>query len=155
MIRDRLVIGIQDKNTKARLLRERALSLDKAVDMCKSSQVTISSWNQYKMMRRRITTNWISFVISVDQHKGRNLKTKRSLQVKRNLPINLGNASTVVSKRSMPSRLIIQHTDRNVEFARKWIRMCQSSKEKVHVAEEAEGYESEESLLQLEEIINK
>ena len=33
--------------------------------------------------------------------------------------------------------------------------MCQSSKEKVHVAEEAEGYESEESLLQLEEIINK
>ena len=40
MIRDRLVIGIQDKNAKARLLRERALSLDKAVDMCKSSQVT-------------------------------------------------------------------------------------------------------------------
>ena len=31
-------------------------------------------------------------------------------------------------------------------------RMCQSSKEKVHVAEEAEGFESEESLLQLEEI---
>ena len=31
-------------------------------------------------------------------------------------------------------------------------RMCQSSKKKVHVPEEAEGYESEESLLQLEEI---
>ena len=31
-------------------------------------------------------------------------------------------------------------------------RMCQSSKKKVHVAEEAEGFESEESLLQLEEI---
>ena len=30
--------------------------------------------------------------------------------------------------------------------------MCQSSKKKVHVAEEAEGFESEESLLQLEEI---
>ena len=30
--------------------------------------------------------------------------------------------------------------------------MCKSSKKKVHVAEEAEGYESEESLLQLEEI---
>ena len=30
--------------------------------------------------------------------------------------------------------------------------MCQSSKKKVHVAEEAEGFEWEESLLQLEEI---
>ena len=30
--------------------------------------------------------------------------------------------------------------------------MCQSSKKKVHVAEEVEGFESEESLLQLEEI---
>ena len=28
-------------------------------------------------------------------------------------------ASTVVSKRSMLSRLIVQHTDRNVEFVRK------------------------------------
>ena len=33
-----------------------------------------------------------------------------------------------------------------------FVRMCQSSKKKVHVAEEAEGFESEESLLQLEEI---
>ena len=31
-------------------------------------------------------------------------------------------------------------------------RMCQSSKEKAHVAEEAEGYESDKSMLQLEEI---
>ena len=31
-------------------------------------------------------------------------------------------------------------------------RIRQSSKKKVHVAEEAEGFESEESLLQLEEI---
>ena len=36
MIRNRLVIGIQDKSTKARLLREKDLSLDKALDMCKS-----------------------------------------------------------------------------------------------------------------------
>ena len=40
MIRDRLVIGIQDKSTKARLLREKDLSLDKALDMCKSSEIT-------------------------------------------------------------------------------------------------------------------
>ena len=40
MIRDRLVIGILDKSTKARLLLERALSLNKALDMCKSSKIT-------------------------------------------------------------------------------------------------------------------
>ena len=40
MICVRLVIGIQDKSTKARLLREKDLSLDKALDMCKSSEIT-------------------------------------------------------------------------------------------------------------------
>ena len=40
MIRNRLVFSIQDKSTKARLLREKDLSLDKALDMCKSSEIT-------------------------------------------------------------------------------------------------------------------
>ena len=40
MIHNRLVIGIQDKSTRARLLREKDLSLDKALDMCKSSEIT-------------------------------------------------------------------------------------------------------------------
>ena len=33
MMSDKLVIGIQDKSTKARLLKEKDLSLDKALDM--------------------------------------------------------------------------------------------------------------------------
>ena len=40
MIRDRLVIGIQDKSTKARSLREKDLSLYIALDICKSSEIT-------------------------------------------------------------------------------------------------------------------
>ena len=40
MIRDRLVIGIQDTSTKARLLQKKDLSLDKALDMSKSSEIT-------------------------------------------------------------------------------------------------------------------
>ena len=39
MIRDRLVIGIQDTGTNARLLWEEDLSLDKVLDMCKSSEI--------------------------------------------------------------------------------------------------------------------
>ena len=35
MTRDRFVIGIQDKNKKARMLQKGALSLDKALDACK------------------------------------------------------------------------------------------------------------------------
>ena len=40
MIHDGLVIGIQGKSAKARLLREKDLSLDKALDMSKSSEIT-------------------------------------------------------------------------------------------------------------------
>ena len=40
IISDRLVIGIQDTSIKARLLREKDLSLDKPLDMCKSSEIT-------------------------------------------------------------------------------------------------------------------
>ena len=40
MIRDRLVIGIHDTGTKARLLREKDLSLDKAFDVCKLGEIT-------------------------------------------------------------------------------------------------------------------
>ena len=39
MIRDRLLIGIQDTSTNARLLWEEDLSLDKALDMFKSSEI--------------------------------------------------------------------------------------------------------------------
>ena len=39
MIHDRLVIGIQDTGTKVRLLQEKDLSLDKALDMSKSSEI--------------------------------------------------------------------------------------------------------------------
>ena len=40
MIRDRLVIGINDKRTKGRMRREDALSLNKAVEMYRSSEIT-------------------------------------------------------------------------------------------------------------------
>ena len=40
IIRDWLLIGIQDKGTKARLLRGKDLVLNKGLDMCKSSEIT-------------------------------------------------------------------------------------------------------------------
>ena len=40
---DRLDIGRRDTGTKAKLLREKDLSLDKALDMCKSSEIIQTS----------------------------------------------------------------------------------------------------------------
>ena len=40
LIIDRLVIGLNDKGDKVRLLREKKLDLKKAIEMCTSSEVT-------------------------------------------------------------------------------------------------------------------
>ncbi|XP_058967688.2 uncharacterized protein [Pocillopora verrucosa] len=40
IIRDRIVLGIQDHRTRKRLLQERSLTLAKCIDLCKSSEAT-------------------------------------------------------------------------------------------------------------------
>ena len=40
IIRDRIVLGIQDHSTRKRLLQERSLTLAKCIDLCKSSEAT-------------------------------------------------------------------------------------------------------------------
>lgn len=52
MLRDRLMIGINDNSTRARLLRESSLSLTKAVDVCRSSE--IASKHLLKMERNGV-----------------------------------------------------------------------------------------------------
>ena len=39
LIRDRLVIGVKDRDLKGRLLRQKGLSLQKAIEMCKSNEI--------------------------------------------------------------------------------------------------------------------
>ena len=39
MIRDRLVLGTRDNGARARMLREAELTLEKAVDMCRTSEI--------------------------------------------------------------------------------------------------------------------
>ena len=54
---DKLVIGIQDKSAEARLLREKDLSLEKALDVCKSGEMTnkqLKSLQNNKMMREEL-----------------------------------------------------------------------------------------------------
>ena len=39
LIRDRLVLGLREESTKLRLLKEQTLSLDNAINMCRSSEI--------------------------------------------------------------------------------------------------------------------
>jgi len=126
MIRNKLVLGIQDKSTKARLLREKDLSLDKALDMCKSSEVTNK---QLKSIQKDEKQN--NEELNLVQDKRKSTKDKKSPHLKKNAKSketsqtiprqNMERQVIVVSKRSMPNRQIVQ---------------LLVSKEKVHVAEE-------------------
>lgn len=43
LIRDRIVCGVRDDQVRARLLREEKLTLARAVDICRASEMTVSS----------------------------------------------------------------------------------------------------------------
>ena len=48
LIRDRLVLGINDEGTKLRLLKEDKLTLDKAINLCRSSEIATKQLNVLK-----------------------------------------------------------------------------------------------------------
>ena len=49
MIRDRIVIGLQDRNTKLRLLKEEDLDLNKTVNICRASKIASSQLKSMKL----------------------------------------------------------------------------------------------------------
>ena len=49
LIRDRLVIGLQDHSTKLRLLKEESLDLNKALNICRSSEVASQQLKAMKL----------------------------------------------------------------------------------------------------------
>ena len=77
---------------------------------------------------------------------------KRNLQSNQ-VKVKRGSASFVASIKSMQSRQIVQQC-RSCKRMNHFAKVCPANKEKVRVAEEAEGYgyQSEESLLEIEEI---
>lgn len=48
LIRDRLVVGIRDKTVQERLLREPDLELNKALDFCRSTEVSKEQMEKIK-----------------------------------------------------------------------------------------------------------
>ncbi|XP_015755742.1 PREDICTED: uncharacterized protein LOC107335261 [Acropora digitifera] len=59
MIRDRIVIGLQDRNTKLRLLKEEDLDLNKTVNICRASEIAS---RQLKSMKLGQTSEQVNTV---------------------------------------------------------------------------------------------
>lgn len=59
LIRDRIVCGVSEDQTRARLLRETDLTLKRAIDICRANEITS---NQVKALKEEIEVNKIRSV---------------------------------------------------------------------------------------------
>lgn len=66
LIRDRIVCGIINDQVRGRLLREADLTLDKAIDICRASEITTS---QVKALAEEVDVNRLRTVRPKDQFK--------------------------------------------------------------------------------------
>ena len=74
LIRDRLVIGVRDRDLKGRLLRQKGLSLQKALNMSKSNEVTKQ---QLKSLENEEKKNSMEEIHEF-KSKGRHKKPKKT-----------------------------------------------------------------------------
>ena len=51
LIRDRIVVGIKDNGTRKRLLQEAKLTLNKCIDICRSSEATSQSFKRWGLRK--------------------------------------------------------------------------------------------------------
>ena len=109
MIRNRLVIGVNDKRTKGRLLREEALTLNKAIEMCRSSEITSK---QLKRMEKEVKKagEELSFLRKSQAQHARGKRSQKFSKAS-NKPIAIVmqyNASTVGKDRDILRRKTVQ-----------------------------------------------
>ena len=157
MIRDRLLIGIQDTGTNARLLWEEDLSLDKALDMFKSSEIKNKQIRSLQHESKQSNEE-----LHLVQDKS---KTKKNRKPRPSNPKNTtkGPKKTWKCKfcgqgnwHSKPTDCRAYGQQCRICKINHFSKVCLSRKgicETVHLAEEAKvDYDSEESILKTEEI---
>lgn len=114
LIRDRLVIGLQDHSTKLRLLKEETLDLNKALNICRSSeaashQLKAMKIDEKKPQRRSVLFENAIHVITRNVIP-RNVKIKRQCE-------KSGSALIVEENRDTTSK-IVRLTAMNAKHAR-------------------------------------
>ena len=158
LIRDRLVLGIRDQATKLRLLKEEKLDLDKAVSMCRASEIASK---QLKSMKKE-SEEEIKFArgqkYSARKPKPRdekNVKGRKTSHPKSQTKPKCGRCGKSPVHKLEECEAKGSQCRKCKKFNH-WSSQCFSKPENVHAVEEFDGQiersDSEESLLKVEEI---
>ena len=139
MIRDRIVIGVKDMGLKGRLLREHGLSLVKAIDLSKASEMAKEQLQRLGQGDRE-TSKEVNFVKRTQRHKAK-AKTKPKpppQQCK-----YCGNKKTHKKKEDCPA---YGQEFRSCHKKNHFATVCTSKKQnRVNFLEEEEEYDSQDS----------
>ena len=158
LIRDRLVLGIRDQATKLRLLKEEKLDLNKAVSMCRASEIASK---QLKSMKKE-SEEEIKFArgqkYSARKPKPRdekNVKGRKTSHPKSQTKPKCGRCGKSPVHKLEECEAKGSQCRKYKKFNH-WSSQCFSKPENVHAVEEFDGQiersDSEESLLKEEEI---
>ena len=163
LIRDKLVIGILDRGTKGKFLWEKSLTLDKAIDIARSNEITSK---QLETMKSDAVTQPKEEVNLVGKDKGTDSKKQTSgiSKHKKNRPVGKkkpkadpGNTRKCSSCGSQHKRNECPAYNKRCTYCQKWhhfARVCIAKKKGVvnFVQESQRSSDSEESVLKVEDV---
>ena len=153
LLRDRIVLGIQDNNTRKKLLQERALTLDKTIDVCKSAELVST---QVKDIADATSNSKSADVNKVTGAKHRHGGHKKSKPTKSSTS---GATSDKVKVKQIHCKFcgLTHDNDRNkcpawgktcskCHGANHFAKKCRSRSRKVHGVQDESDSESEEEI---------
>ena len=141
MIRDRIVLGTRDSGARSRMLREPDLTLEKAVDMCRASEIADSQ------MRKLSSTEEVNYA---SKKKVKHETKKRTSEMEEQS--NCRYCGETHAKRECPAYgKVCSKCKKKNHFA----KVClQSSTPKVNIVEETDS-SSDESIYTLNALTDK
>jgi len=159
LIRDRLVLGVIDRGTKGKLLREKSLTLDKAIDIARSNEITSK---QLESMKSDTTGPLKEDVNLVAKGKIKDPKKQPSSKPKQGKNRFSSRKKTIVQKKckncgTQHKRNECPAYNQKCAYCHKWhhfASVCMAKKkDEVNLLQEShECSDSEESVLKVEDI---
>ena len=163
LIRDKLVIGIIDRGTKGKLLREKSLTLDKAIDIARSNEITNK---QLETMKSDTAAPSKEEVNLVGKENGKNFKKQPSGNFKHKKNRLPGKKKPIADPKitgkckncgSQHKRNECPAYNKRCAYCQKWhhfASVCMAKKKGVvnFVQESQDNSDSEESVLKMEDI---
>ena len=163
LIRDKLVIGIIDRGTKGKLLREKSLTLDKAIDIARSNETT---YKQLETMKSDTAAPSKEEVNLVGKENGKNFKKQPSGNFKRKKNRLPGKKKPIADPKitgkckncgSQHKRNECPAYNKRCAYCQKWhhfASVCMAKKKGVvnFVQESQDSSDSEESVLKVEDV---